>query len=146
MDTVPRINNGLAKHVNISILVASYLFNVLFKYNSLVYLAFEGFPDIILIMKIKADSLFNLKRLFINGFKMVPINSGTPYLIIISEITKNGNNDGKILFFHIVSEKLTEFKIDFDSVRISKHKKNKTIIINTLIYLFINSPFISIFL
>ena len=101
------------------------------------YLALEGFPDIILITKIKADLEFSLNNLFIIGFNKFPKKSGIPYIIIISDKTKNGKSDGKILLFHIESEKEAAAKIDLDSVSISKHKKIKNKIIKKLIIFFI---------
>ena len=59
---------------------------------------------------------------------------------------KNGKREGKILFSHILKEKETEFKIEFDSVRISNPINTKMTIIITLINtFFILSPCIKIY-
>ena len=119
MDTVPNMNRGLAKQEKHSILVDSSSFNEWLWYNSFVYLALAGFPDRRLITNTKAACDFILKNLVISGFNNSPKNSGIPYLIIMLDKTKNGNNEGKILFFHMAKEKLTEFNMLCDSVKIS---------------------------
>lgn len=68
------------------------------------------------------------------------MNSTNPYLIINSDKTKKGNNEGKILFFQIFKENPTEFKMLEDSVRISIQINMSTAIITTLAHFFINSP------
>ncbi len=63
----------------------------------------------------------------------------------ISDNTKKGKRDGKILFFQIPREKLTVSKIEFDEVKISKTRIIKIISIRMeLIFLFIKTPFLPI--
>jgi len=100
-------------------------------------LALAGFPDIMLITRTKAAELFILNSLFIKGLSKLPISSVIPYLTIISDKTKKGNKEGKILFFHICKEKETEFKIDLDSARISMQIKIKIKIIITVVHFLI---------
>ena len=60
----------------------------------------------------------------------------------MEERTKKGNKDGKILFVQMENENLTEFKIELDSVKISKTKNSKTsIILQLTIIFFIKSPY-----
>lgn len=90
--------------------------------------------------KINAQTPLILKTRFITPLNKLPINSGNPHLIKIFDNTKKGNSEGKILFLKIFKEKLTEFKILSDSVKISNTKYPKINIITTLIHLRIISP------
>lgn len=128
VDTVPNINRGLAKQVKHNIFVASYLFIVLFSNSSLVYLAFDGFPDIRLMMKIKAHSDFILNNLFMMFLVRFPINSGKPYFINKSDRTKNGNKDGNILDLNMFREKATEFRMSPPFVSTSYDVKSNMVI------------------
>lgn len=90
--------------------------------------------------KIKAQTPLILKKQCITPLKIPAINSGTPHLIKILESTKKGKREGKTLFLKTLSEKLTEFKILSDSVKISNITNIKIKNIKTLIPLRIISP------
>ena len=138
---LPSMNSGLEKCVNIKILDASFSSSIFLLYNSLTYLALLGKPDIILIIKTNDASPLTLKSLYIIGLNNSAANSINPKLINISDNTKKGNKDGKILFVHILKEKITVFKIVCDSVSISIPIKIKIIIDIILINIFfIKSP------
>ena len=59
--------------------------------------------------------------------------------IKILEITKKGNKEGKIFFFHISKEKITELVISLEFINILTHIYNNIVIITNL-NIFIKSP------
>ena len=105
-------------------------------------MALAGFPDIILMKKIKAVMPFILNNLFIRFLNKLPINSGIPHFMSKFDNTKKGNNDGKILFLKTFKEKFTEFKILADSVNISYPININVSNIKILSNFFIISPFL----
>ena len=70
------------------------------------------------------------------GFNNSPINSTNPYSINNSDIIKKGKREGKILFFQTEIEKLTEFNISFEVVKISKQRIKRIDRIKTLTIFF----------
>jgi len=143
IESVPSINSGFEKCVNVSSLVASSSFISPFNSNSFVYFALLGKPLRILSIITNDPVPFILNNLYIMFFKSSPISDGNPKFMRMLPITKNGNSDGNILFFHILKEKFTDSKTLLLSIKTSipiiKTVNKMTRLINIF---FIFSPFL----
>lgn len=94
METAPIMNSGpevLEKHMTLSASVLDIRFLDL---KLEIILIPVGYPDIMLMEKGKAEIPGTLNIGFINGSNNLPMKFTKPILIKISEIIKNGNNEG----------------------------------------------------